>query len=440
VRSLAVVVFGAACTGSLAAQVPAQRPETIALTFAWPADLRADVAAQRIQIRDRLGRADTTVTNVEYRMAVRPYERGLLVAFDSMAVPGADALDPGATLTALLPAYLVSRQGEFLGLHEAARAIAAARALLRPMIDSAVQRVPDSRRLFDAMLTEQMFAQKASEDWNALVGLWVGARLEPGETYVNQSDEPIPLLPGVTIPFDYEFTLTGRLPCREDRPLPECVELKMYNAPDPDSMRTLLAQLAQRIGMQAMASIVFDTLDIENEVTLIAEPGTLRPYWLEVAQTVSGHGREGQGAGESFRQQRRRQYDFAYEPRAALEPHATPDVFRAAAGTWGWARGHNTCARNPHTIAFTPQRDTMIIRYRDDADSTTSRYVISGTTASSIRGALIGEDRRTDAGALVVWDLVMMAPDSYRWHRTDWEPDGYTRSVVRCLPSSAPTR
>ena len=33
---------------------------------------------------------------------------------------------------------------------------------------------------------------------------------------------------------------------------------------------------------------------------------------------------------------------------------------------------------------------------------------------------------------IVVWDLVLTSPDSYRWHRTDWPARGYTPEVVRC--------
>jgi hypothetical protein len=135
-----------------------------------------------------------------------------------------------------------------------------------------------------------------------------------------------------------------------------------------------------------------------------------------------------------------RTFDFAYAPRREPQPF-TPsgkNIFSAVMGTWGWSRGKYTCEGNPHTISFSAARDTMRLTFREmtESDSTdadrTSTYVIRAITPTSIRAFLIGEDRRSDSGELVVWDLVLLGPDAYRWHRSDWEPADYTRAVVRC--------
>jgi pimeloyl-ACP methyl ester carboxylesterase len=33
-----------------------------------------------------------------------------------------------------------------------------------------------------------------------------------------------------------------------------------------------------------------------------------------------------------------------------------------------------------------------------------------------------GETRKTESGDRVVWDLILLSPDSYCWRRTDWPP------------------
>lgn len=123
------------------------------------------------------------------------------------------------------------------------------------------------------------------------------------------------------------------------------------------------------------------------------------------------------------------------------EPYVVPDstdVFKVAAGTWDWSGADGFCRDDPHTITFSPDRKFMILTFAnpDTADDGTVkrdfRYEIRGHTRNSIRGFIQGETRRTDGGELVVWDLVLMSPDVYRWHRTDWEEGGLTKPVLRC--------
>ncbi len=120
------------------------------------------------------------------------------------------------------------------------------------------------------------------------------------------------------------------------------------------------------------------------------------------------------------------------------------DVFAAAAGTWGWAGAEDRCGEDAHVIEFAPDRSVMAITHMKPvgdsagAQKRTWEYEILGSDSSRIRGAIRGEDRLTDGGDPVVWDLVMTGPDEYRWHRTDWADDGYTGAVERCpAPPSA---
>jgi len=432
------------------AQAVAPAPsDTIVVKFAWPSNLRAHVVARRSQYRTAGGRSDTTVSQAEYRMVVQPHARGLLVSYDSLQLPAAgpnDAPDAAALAAAAMPSYVVSADGSFLDLYNVAANIAATRRLLQPVIDSAVRKNPSGRAVFDALLSERFFLQKATEEWNALVGAWAGETFVRDEVYEHETKETIPF-PGfenTKVTFNYESSFDGRVPCIEDQPLPECVELTLISYPDPDEIRSILAQLVQRIMQLPSGALSFDSLDIVNTISLIADPATLRPYSLEIVREVSGTVREKNGAAQPVDQTQERVIQFSYAPRREPQPFAVGrDIFRAAAGTWGWARGPHTCEGNPHTISFTAARDTMVLAFRDreEGDSTDDnrvfRYAIRGSTPSSIRGFLIGEDRRTEAGELVVWDLVFMSPDSYRWHRTDWEPTDYAMPIVRCLKSPA---
>ena len=122
-------------------------------------------------------------------------------------------------------------------------------------------------------------------------------------------------------------------------------------------------------------------------------------------------------------------------PPAPYEVPAGTDIFSVVEGTWDWAGRSETCKDNPHTISFSPDRATMILTFVKPLEGDTSRdtrYELREVTSSSIRGFITDETRRTNDGELVVWDLVLMSPDSYGWHRTDWLPGMYTPEVVRC--------
>ena len=54
-----------------------------------------------------------------------------------------------------------------------------------------------------------------------------------------------------------------------------------------------------------------------------------------------------------------------------------------------------------------------------------------------LRMAIEGETRMTPTGELVVWDLVLLSPDRYCWHRTDWPHGGCTKAIVRCPSNSS---
>src|SRR5690606_21182497 len=110
------------------------------------------------------------------------------------------------------------------------------------------------------------------------------------------------------------------------------------------------------------------------------------------------------------------------------------ELLRLAAGRWSWTTARNSCSESDHSIRVSEDGTKMFLRDRSDttgADETT--YIIERTGPGIIpgrdhviRASIVGETRRTDAGALVVWDLVLLTANRYTWHRADWPPDGET--------------
>lgn len=298
--------------------------DVVSLVFAWPVGMEASVIAHNFRLREGEASVDSTEVRVGYRMLVEPHAAGRLITFHDFRV--LERREPSALgdviqrialqVGALMPAYVVSEEGEFIRVHDAEAILTAMRAMLRPLLDSIGELNPQARQLTEAVTSEQYVTARAAEDWNALVGTWTGADFEVGAVYETEADEPSPLFPEVLIPFTYQFAANERLPCVETQAEETCVALEMLSFADADTMKTLLTRLIDRLAPEERAErFIYEALDIENTISLVAEPATLVPYYLEVTQTVSGSGREGDGPSRSFRQVTVRSYEFGYRHR-----------------------------------------------------------------------------------------------------------------------------
>lgn len=120
------------------------------------------------------------------------------------------------------------------------------------------------------------------------------------------------------------------------------------------------------------------------------------------------------------------------------DPPSDTDIFAVVEGKWAWTTSDSGCAADWHRIAFTSDRGVMTIAASKPYEGADGKldsiavYDILSHTQASIRGAIRGETRLTDAGVPVVWDLVLQSPNSYAWHRTDWFRGALTREIERC--------
>lgn len=109
------------------------------------------------------------------------------------------------------------------------------------------------------------------------------------------------------------------------------------------------------------------------------------------------------------------------------------------AGRWDWSTRAQPCRDGGHVISFSADRKTMTIKQPSLGayKGWSATYDILHLGPTRLRGAIRGETRLTDAGTPVVWDLVMIGPDEYRWQRTDWPSWQFTAGVQRCSPDQA---
>lgn len=128
--------------------------------------------------------------------------------------------------------------------------------------------------------------------------------------------------------------------------------------------------------------------------------------------------------------------------RIAKEPG--PLTFQEiAAGTWGFDAEGASCDDNPHRIEFSADGQFMWLRYSKGVDGELppiTEYRLIDEGPGFMRMRIMGETRTTEADDLIEWDMVLLTPDAYCWHRTDWEEGGCTQPAYRCSPGGAANR
>lgn len=92
--------------------------------------------------------------------------------------------------------------------------------------------------------------------------------------------------------------MTGRVPCTEeeaeaDDGAPRCVELQTTSIPEREAMRQAISGFIQQLGLpEEQVDGVLSQLRVETYVTLVTEPGTLRPHSLQAIKVIAGGGDE----------------------------------------------------------------------------------------------------------------------------------------------------
>jgi hypothetical protein len=296
---------------------PAATAETVALRFAWPASLNATVASERIRVR-KSETADSSAAAVTYHMQSgkgQGDERLVRFSDFELEVPAqteARVQEMIEQIAQLVPSYRINNAGEFLGVYEVAKLKARMDTMMAPLLadDSSGQ----LQSLVASLVSEQYLNGVTAQEWNALVGTWVGADLELGQVYELEEQAPVPIIPDATVKMVSEFAVEARVPCAEDAQEKQCVQIHLYAEPDSAAMKAVLQQFMERIaGSGAAAQVpVFDDLSIRSELLLITRPETLVPHYLELVKTVEGRGRLGSESAP-FSQTDRRRYWYTYD-------------------------------------------------------------------------------------------------------------------------------
>jgi hypothetical protein len=269
--------------------------DVVTLTFAWPEGMVAGVDLQRTRVRSRAGSQDTSAVHVTYNLAVLAHPDGKLIRYTDFAAPGlAGMSEPQLqvlqAVSSIVPSYVISAEGELLRIDQLAEVRERMLGWMRQAVDPAA--TGGLGEMLSGMLSEEALFAAAAQEWNALVGSWIGAELEVGSTYEIEGEEQVPLLGNVAVPYRHELGASGRVPCRAGETQARCVELILRSYPDPQKLQPHLEAFLQRLMEAAGVSgtlppISYKQFEIENEIVVVAEPATLVPHELTIVRSVT---------------------------------------------------------------------------------------------------------------------------------------------------------
>ncbi len=317
------------------------RGETALLEFQWPIGLHAKVVEQRETWENSSDGADSTSAALSYTMHVENHPQGYLVrhsdfVFSDSRSRARGRSDEASEITlnleelssqvgAMIPSYVVSPQGELVGIDGLEALQSQAREMLRTDLAASERQGPATRELLEQLLSRDFFLAQANEVWSELVGFWIGSELEIGVTYEFEQEEANPLVPNVMLPFTYQFGAKEMVPCTAGDRDSDCIALELVSFPDPDAMEALILELLERMnGVDASDQVFYERLQMENYVLLVADPETLIPYRLESSKIVSGRSVRSDGEAADFDQISVRTVTYTYS--SADSNDAQPEV------------------------------------------------------------------------------------------------------------------
>lgn len=298
---------------SALAQRPPAAPDTVKLRFGWRPGTTAQIETTRFQ-EQRSASVDTMRSRTTYRMHVAPHDDGLLISYTDFTFPDADTTDERTSIAeqaaAIVPKVVVDSAGGFVRVEDVAGVRARLDTLMTRML--APEEAASAREGLADLVTEEALAGLAAQEWNAIVGRWAGRDVVMGEDYGFEEEAALPMIPGAVVEMISTFSIARRTSCDEGAGGSDCIEIRLVSRADPDAVRAILAQFTERLLATPGVGIAFESFEMENEMVLVAEPGTLQPHRVSMSKSMGGVF-TAQGERGDVSQREVRTYRYTYD-------------------------------------------------------------------------------------------------------------------------------
>ena len=297
IRHMTLLLGALTAAVSWAAEDTAVTETLVPLQFNWPGGVTATVTYDATRKKMQGPNESVHAMKGTYRLTTAAVDQGIAVRFDEVKLDvdlGQVAVGPQrdfqeALLKALSgpPSYLVSTEGELIGLED----MTEFRANLSGVIDSVSTNLPPEARArfsatMDQVLTEETLMQSVAENWNRDVGFWVGSELPVGDWLEQAFTNRMAAMGGAEIPTVSRYRIAERTACVEGGE-PDCVRLEMTSQVRKESFAAALQKFMKQFAEQGAQVPPIKQLDQDQKVEIITDPKTLLPRRISSLKTVA---------------------------------------------------------------------------------------------------------------------------------------------------------
>lgn len=266
-------------------RIPRQR---IGLSFDWPDSFQSAANFRQTSVR----RGKKSELKATYLTTVSPgddnelYVRTRVMSHNTHTGQSAAAdltRSLARHLTAEVPDYVVSRDGEFIRIvNLPAYQQRVETALVSSLPPDETGQKEKILALLQPGLTEQYLAAAATNEWNKTVGGWVGSSYVPGRTYRFNETYYSPPLGDTPFVMNVSRQVPGFTRCNSANP--DCVQLLQTARVDGADFRSAMRRFLEN----AMGKEVrLKEISVVKNMEIIAEPGTLIPHRIRASEETT---------------------------------------------------------------------------------------------------------------------------------------------------------
>jgi len=262
------------------------------LNFDWSVGWIADVQTLKTRTRRHfLEDATPRGITVDYTMTVQNEGEHIVVSYGDPVATN-NLQDPRATLrssmsfSGMVTDHTISSAGEFLGVTNVDAVSVRMEQLLQTQMP---QTIPAQlSAMIKRMTSAEGLQAMTGSEWDSLVGQWIGQSMEPNEDYAAVSAVAHPTIPGANVEFTSLINLEEGVACDPGETIANCVRISVFSSADLEEIGSIMKRFADSAGDSEEAKTISEISfnEFSDELVLVTDPQTLRPYRYEHTRTL----------------------------------------------------------------------------------------------------------------------------------------------------------
>lgn len=253
--------------------------------------------------------------SMSYIMSTQAHDDGILIDYLDIqsSIESEDAAFQGwmktymEMLTSAMPSYIINGEGEMAG----ARGVPEFRQTMLDGMETLLKDAPPAQKQqvlagVSQALSEEMLNSKLADEWNMVVGQWLGAELEDDGVYEAEFETPMPALGNQPVRTVASYEFVGRVNCDSSDKAASCAKLLFHAETDPVSVTEMLRKM-----IPEGQPVPDFKMSIVHDLELVTDPDTLLPYYVRQVKNTSSPMETPEGMA-TIRQVEESEYRYLY--------------------------------------------------------------------------------------------------------------------------------